>query len=79
MRSSEIPKSLSIKPLLLRIKRFQLRWLGDVSRMPQQRLTEQGLLAKANGKRLVRRPIELNEPTTMTILDGIVWDFTQAK
>ena len=35
---SEIRKSLDIKPLLLRIERSQLRWLGHVSRMPQERL-----------------------------------------
>ena len=50
MRSSEIRKSLNIEPLLLRIKRSQLRWFGHVSRMPKQ-----ALLAKANGRRPVGR------------------------
>ena len=56
VRSSEIQKSLNIEPLLLRIERSQLRWFGHVSRMPQERLPKQALLAKANGRRLVERP-----------------------
>ena len=56
VRSSEIRKSLNIEPLLLRIKRSQLRWFGCVSRMPQERLPKQALLAKANGRRPVGRP-----------------------
>ena len=56
MRSSEIRKSLNIKPLLLRIERSQLRWFGHVSRMPQERLPKQALLAKANVRRPVGRP-----------------------
>ena len=56
VRSSEIRKSLNIEPLLLRIERFQLRWFGHVSRMPQERLPKQALLAKANGRRPVGRP-----------------------
>ena len=54
IRSSEIRKSLNIKPLLLRFERSQLRWLGHVSRMPQERLPKQALHAKANGR---RRPV----------------------
>ena len=56
MRSSEIRKSLNIEPLLLRIKRSQLRWFVHVSRMPQERLPKQALLAKANGRRPDGRP-----------------------
>ena len=55
-RSSGIRKSLNIEPLLLRIKRTQLRWIGHVSRMPQERLPKQALHAKANGRRPVGRP-----------------------
>ena len=53
VRSSEIRKSLNIEPLLLRIERSQLRWFGHVTRMPQERLPKQALLAKANGRRPV--------------------------
>ena len=56
VRSSEILKSLNIEPLLLRIERSQLRWFGHVSRMPQERLLKQALLAKANGRRPLGRP-----------------------
>ena len=56
VRSSEIRKSLNIEPLLLRIERSQLRWFGHVSRMPQERLPNQALLTKANGRRPVGRP-----------------------
>ena len=31
--SSEIRKSLNIEPLLLRIKRSQLRWLGQIDQL----------------------------------------------
>ena len=55
VRSSEIRKCLNIEPLLLRIERFQLRWFGHVSNMPQERLPKQALLAKANGRRPDRR------------------------
>ena len=56
VRSSEIRKSVNDEPLLLRIERSQLRWFGHVSRMPQERLPKQALLAKANGRRPVGRP-----------------------
>ena len=55
-RSSENRKCLNIKPLLLRIKRSQLRWIGHVNQIPQKRLPKQALLAKANGRRPVGRP-----------------------
>jgi len=53
--SSEIRKSLKIAPLLLRIERPQLRWFGHVSRILQERLPKQTLLAKVKGKRPVDR------------------------
>ena len=56
VRNSEIRKSLNIKPLLLQIEKSQLRRFGHVSRMPQERLPKQALLAKANGRRPVGRP-----------------------
>ena len=56
VRSSTIRKSLDIEPLLLRIERSQLRWFGHVSRMPQERLPKQTLLAICDGKRPVGRP-----------------------
>ena len=53
--SSAILKSLTIEPLLLRMEKSQLRWFGHVSRMPQERLCKQALLAKANWRRPVER------------------------
>ena len=53
VRSFEVRKSLSIEALVLRIERSQLRWFAHVSRMPQERLPKQALLAKANGRRPV--------------------------
>ena len=47
VHSSEIRKSLNIEPLLLQIERSPLRWLGHVSRMPQERLPKQSLLDTA--------------------------------
>ena len=80
MRGSEIRKSLNIEPLLLRIERSQLGWFGHVSRMPQERLPKQALLAKANGRRPVGRPrTTVDGPNTLRILDEIAWDFAQAK
>ena len=54
-RNSEIRKSLNIKRLLLRTERSQLKWFGHVTRMPQESLSKQALLAKANGRRPVER------------------------
>ena len=45
---------LNIEPLLFQIERSQLK-CGHVSRMPQERLPKQALLAKANGRRPVGR------------------------
>ena len=75
--SSEIRKSLNIEPLLLRIEKSQLRWFGHVSRMLQDRLPKQALLAKANGRRPGGRPRPRS--ITLSILDGIAWVFIQAK
>ena len=55
VRSSEIRKFLSIEPLLHRTERSQLIWLGHVSKLSQERLRKQALLAKANGKKVVGR------------------------
>ena len=56
VRSSEIRKSLNIEQSLFPIERLQLGWFGYVSRMPQEKLSKQALLAKANGRRAVGRP-----------------------
>ena len=56
VHSSQIRKSLNIKPLLLRVERSRPRRFGHVNRMPQERLIKQALytvLTKANGRRSV--------------------------
>ena len=80
VRSSEIKKSLNIEQLRLRTERSQLRWFGNLSRMPQERLCKQAFLAKANVKELVIRPrTTVNGPIILWILDGIAWEFIQVK
>ena len=46
--------------------------------MPQERLAKQALLAKQMEKDQMD-DLELDGPITLRILDGIAWDFTQAK
>jgi len=55
VHSCKIRKALNVEPLA-RKGRSQPRWLGYVSRMPQQRLARGVLLAKPTGKRLRCRP-----------------------
>ena len=55
-RNTAIHESLDIESLYLRIKRFQLRWLGYVSRMAQERFLKPTLYAKMSGKKPVGRP-----------------------
>ena len=78
VRSSEIRKSLNIKPLLFRIERFQLRLVGHVSKMPQKRLSKQTYLPQKMGKDDLDN-LELDKPITLVVLDGIAWYFTLAK
>jgi len=51
----EFPKALNVQPPLLQLERFQLRWLGHVTRMPQ-RLARGVPLAASTGKRPRSRP-----------------------
>ena len=70
VRSSEIRKSLNIKPVLPRIERSQLRWFGHVSRMPQERLPKQVLLAKANW----RRPVGQSRTRWIDYIEDLGWN-----
>ena len=78
VRSSESRKSLNIEPLLLQIEKSQLRWFGRVSRMPQERLPKQALLAKANGRRPIGRP-RTKWINYIKDLGWNRWDFIHAK
>ena len=53
IRNTAIRESLNIESLLLRIKKFQLRWFGHFSRMTRERLPKQTFFAKVKGKRPV--------------------------
>ena len=79
MRSSEIRKSLDIEPLLLRIERSQLRWFGHVSRLCLRKDSSNKLYLPKQMEEDQLADLELDEPITFRILDGIVWDSTQAK
>ena len=61
----------------------QRRWFGHVSRMPQERLPKQALLAKAIGRKQMGKDqsddLELSGPITLRILNGFAGYFTQAK
>ena len=56
LRNTAIRESLNIVSLLFRIVRPQLRWFGQVSRMPHERLPKQTLHDEVSGKMSVERP-----------------------
>ena len=56
MRSSVIRERLKVEPLLLRIERSQMRWLGHLVRMPPERLPHMVFRARPTGKRPRGRP-----------------------
>ena len=70
IRSSDSRKPLNIEPLLLRIERYQLRWLGHVRRMLQKRLSKELYLSKQMGQDQLE-DLEPDGPIVLKILDGI--------
>ena len=54
--SCEISETLNVEPLPLQMERSQLRCFGHVTRMSQERLARQVLLATPAGKRPRGRP-----------------------
>ena len=56
VRSSVIREELKVEPLLLRIERSQLRWLGHLVRMPPGRLPGEVFRACPTGRRPRGRP-----------------------
>jgi len=56
VRSSVIREGLRVEPLLLRVERGQLRWLGHLIRMPPGRLPGEVFWARPTGKRPRGRP-----------------------
>ncbi len=56
VRSSFTREELRVEPLLLHIKRGQLRWLGHLFRMPPGRLLGKVFRARPTGRRPRRRP-----------------------
>ena len=56
VRSSVIREGLGVEPLLLRIERSQMRWLGHLVRMPPGRLPGEVFQAHPTGRRPRGRP-----------------------
>ncbi|TWW64246.1 hypothetical protein D4764_03G0012540 [Takifugu flavidus] len=56
VRSSAIREELGVEPLLLRIERSQMRWLGHLVRMPPGRLPGKVFRACPSGRRPPGRP-----------------------
>ena len=52
VKSTDIRQCLNIEPLLLRIKRSQLRWYGHVTRMFHERTAKQLIDALPSAKSL---------------------------
>ena len=55
VRSSDIQRELGVEPLLLRIKRSQLRWFGHLTRMPPGRLPFGGFPGTSDGEETLRQ------------------------
>ena len=64
-------ESFDIESLLLRIERPQLRWLGHVSRMSQERLPKQTLYVEVSGKKLDGLPW----PRSINYITKLGWNF----
>ncbi|KAK0151566.1 putative uncharacterized transposon-derived protein F52C9.6 [Merluccius polli] len=56
VRSSVIREELGVDPLLLRVERSQMRWLGHLVRMPPGRLPGEVFRARPTGRRPQGRP-----------------------
>ncbi|TWW73527.1 hypothetical protein D4764_15G0009210 [Takifugu flavidus] len=56
VRSSAILEELRVEPLLLRVERSQMRWLGHLVRMPPGRLPGEVFRACPSGRRPPGRP-----------------------
>ncbi|KAK0141183.1 Craniofacial development protein 2 [Merluccius polli] len=56
VRSSVIREELGVDPLLLRVERSQMRWLGHLVRMPPGRLPGEVFRARPTGRRPRGRP-----------------------
>ena len=56
VRSSDIREGLGVEPLLLRVERSQLRWLGHLVRMPPGRIPGEVFRARPTGRRPRGRP-----------------------
>ncbi|KAK0137435.1 putative uncharacterized transposon-derived protein F52C9.6 [Merluccius polli] len=56
VRSSVIREELGVDPLLLRVERSQMRWLGHLVRMPPGRLPGEVFRARPTGRRPWGKP-----------------------
>ena len=78
VRNSEIQNSLNVESLLLRIERYQLKWFGYLSRMPQKSLPKQALFAISDDKMIVGPPWQIYMDHVED-LGIIAWGFVSAK
>ncbi|KAI3368720.1 hypothetical protein L3Q82_025415 [Scortum barcoo] len=66
VRSSVIREELGVEPLLLRIERSQLRWLGHLFRMPPGRLPREVFQACPTGRRPREDPGHAGETMSLS-------------
>jgi len=70
VRSSVIREGLGVEPLLLRIERSQMRWLGHLVRMVPGRLPGEVFRARPTGRRPRVRP----RTRWRDYVSRLVWD-----
>ena len=69
LRKTAVQESFDFESLIFRIERSRLRWVGQVSRMPQEWLPKQTLNAKVNELSPIGRPQTFNGLTISRILE----------
>ncbi|TWW77616.1 hypothetical protein D4764_12G0010060 [Takifugu flavidus] len=65
VRSSAIREELGVEPLLLRVERSQMRWLGHLVRMPPGRLPGEVFRACPSGRRPREDPGHVGETMSL--------------
>ncbi|TWW59434.1 hypothetical protein D4764_06G0009640 [Takifugu flavidus] len=71
VRSSAIREELGVEPLLLRVERSQMRWLGHLVRMPPGRLPGEAFRACPSGSDGTRRNHGLGHTSLQMVLETL--------